>query len=231
MTDEAQGNNFEDVPARPASTRWSEDPVHDDDDDLAPPYVPGRSAPAASSDPDDFPFDQFAIDGSAEAAAVEETESESDDMGWSPADLDDRDDAASYSGSHGFDEGPGLDAELEPVTESDPVEQAESFETPEWEPDSEPEPEPDYDTEGTVFQPDGTIESEPSEPTDTSDTADAGQHRAGGVRAEQAAATLDRLAGMLREDGVEAVSREMDSDDRLTALVSSLLTGHLSTRR
>lgn len=209
MTDEAQGHNAENAPARPASTRWSEDPVQDDDA-LAPPYVPGRSTPAASTS-DDFPFDQFDIDGDGEVAHVEETVSDSGDRGWSPADLEDEDPADEWTRAYDVDDSSALDAELEPVLQSDTVEEAEPIESAEWEPETEPGSETD-----ARFEPDGTIDLEVS----SEDHA-----------AEEVASVLDRLARLLREDGEAAVRREMDSSDRLTALVSSLVSGHLSGRR
>lgn len=233
MTDEAHGYNSEDAPIRPASTRWTEDTVQDDavrdDDGLAPPYVPGRRTPSAaststtstSSSPpsttsdDDFPFDQFDIGGEADAAAPESPVREeaaaedergvTDDFGaeadetvWSPEELDEGDiddDAEPYGEwmpGYEEDDSSAVDAELEPITEEPPVEEVETEHR---------------------FEPDGSIETEPS-----------------GERAQEVAAVLDRLAGLLREEGEDAVRREMQSPDRLTALVSSLLSGHLSAR-
>lgn len=278
MTDEAQGYNSEDAPARPASTRWSEAPVQDDDE-LAPPYVPGRRSHAAASNSttssdSQFPFDPFDNDdeaGSAGHEAVVEGEaptagdagvageagvaddfgSQADELVWSPEDLDDggersgdderEHDEGSYarepSGEESFgsesygewspdyedDDTSAVDAELEPVTEEAPVEEAEA---------TEPEPPP-------PFEPDGSIEMEsPYEPDayepdayEPDPYAGAAQQEPADERVEEAAAILDRLAGLLRDEGEEAVRREMKSPDRLTALVSSLLSGHLSARQ
>lgn len=268
MTDEARGDNFEDAPVRPASTRWSEDPVREDEA-LAPPYVPGRR-PATAAPEEDFPFDQFDIEGgldtdtaepgiglgeeatAADTAAAtdagegtgvaEDVVPESDEMIWSPDDLDDGDEPfdpgerdrgrVSYAeapyaeesygewtpgyeadeGDEGEGEGEGdedlsaVDAELEPIADESPVEE---IEDPEVESPAEGGDGPEY-----RFEPDGSIEASPAEE---------------GV--EEVAAVLDRLAALLRDEGEDAVRREMESPDRLTALVSSVVSGHLSARR
>lgn len=47
---------------------------------------------------------------------------------------------------------------------------------------------------------------------------------------EEVAALLDRLARLLRDEGQEAVHREMKSSDRLTAVLAGVVAGYLSGR-
>lgn len=241
MTDEARGYNSEDAPARPASTRWSEDPVQDDDG-LAPPYVPGRRTQAATSEEEDFPFDQFDGEGETagdtdtaapeagvgeeatvvdEAGVAEDVGSETGARVWSPEDLEDDDEpvgrAEPEHGEGSYEEGSYGEetfGEWPPGYEDDDASAVDA----ELEPitDEAPIEEAEAAEVGPEhrFEPDGSIESAPSD-----------------ERVEEVAAVLDRLAGLLREEGEEAVRREMESPDRLTALMSSLLSGHLSARQ
>lgn len=268
MTDEAHGYNSEDAPVRPASTRWSDDTdpetVVQDDEDLAPPYVPGRRTPAAASTStsssttstststttpdDDFPFDQFDIDGDADAAApdssvgeeaaatsgsgvTEDPGSEADEMVWSPDELDggeveqgherfdqaEREYGEEFSGEEPSDEPTYAEDRYGEWTPPYEDEDDGSAVDAELEPLSEEAPVEQVEAADVEpehrFEPDGSIESGPDE------------------RVEEVAAVLDRLAGLLREEGEDAVRREMESQDRLTALVSSLLIGHLSARQ
>lgn len=250
MIDEAQGESLEDTPAPPASTRWAEDPVQDEGG-FAPPYVPGResAAPQASSgepssgepadteasgaeasgaeptgpeasgaeatgamsgatetadaggsfpfeaeSDDDFPFDQFNIEGDAEPAVEERAPADeyeaAGSMGWSPADLEEE------------EEGSEVEDDAEPPMESIP------------------------EAELVPIVDDPFADDAPAEEELVAEPAVSGA--ADGV--DEAAALLDRLARTLREDGEEALRREMDSPDRLTALLSGLVAGYLSGR-
>lgn len=237
MTDEAQGQNPEDTPAPPASTRWSEDPVPDEDV-LAAPYVPGREAAApapgteeATSEPvasgvpaevdevedepfpfeapeDDFPFDQFDIEGAPESAVAEEpappeqeTPAEeqraTETVGWSPADLDMEE-----------EEDTGWEPFAEPAVEAEPT--VEAAPAAESEPTREAEP---------VRELESVPEPELVPVTDAGSDAE-----------NEVAVLLDRLARLVRDEGEEALRREMESSDRLASLISGLLAGYLSGR-
>lgn len=225
MTDETVRPTSEDTPAPPASTRWVEPPLQEDDS-LASPFVPGRTgrsaadaaseqtapftdgAPApeappqeevretatveeatveevgpgsdeaettAETAPDDFPFDQFNLEGDEEEQPAEAAEEPVAGMGWSPTDLD-----------------------LEEAAEEP------------WQPEQPKAAEPE------AAQPGPTEAMEALEPVSGA--------------AEEAAAILERLARALRDDGVEGVRGEMDSTHRLTSLVASMVAGYVSGR-
>lgn len=232
MTDQAQGPNPEDAPAPPASTRWSEDPVRGDDT-LAPPFVPGRSASATpereaggagaappreptTSDPeDDFPFDQFDIEGSegeADEPAVA-ADSSADDMGWSPADL-------------GDEEATAVDEESAGSAPAPEPEEPDSW-SPPWSDVDQEAPSTEVSEAAEPLQP--VPATEPAEPeAEAADEAAVEPETA--VATEGVAAVLDRLAWTLREEGEEALRREMDSADRLTAVLAGVLTGYISGR-
>lgn len=243
MSHEAQGHDSHEAPVPPASTRWSEEPVAEDDA-LPPPFVPGRPRTAFASPPaeepadelaleppieaaveedapgpvdeepfpfdapyggevepeewaepetaeaasgipeDDFPFDQFDIEGQAEPSAEPEAVPSATDLGWSPADLD-----------------------LEALAEEEP-------------PESSREPTGSMGAEVVAATPEET----PAAPSEAEDTT------AGGDAAVEAAALLERLSEVLRREGEDGVRREMESPDRMTAILAGLLAGYVSGR-
>lgn len=251
MTDEGQEHGPDDTPAPPASTRWSEDAA-EDSDAIAPPFVPGRAAsdrtpvttgerspgaepeiepgPDAEEDAsspvggpaeDDFPFEEFDIDGAGGETAVEPPESSDEGVGapyadepevagtaWSPADL---------GHAEPREEAPGPEAGSEVEAESEPEPEVEAESEPLWE--AEPEPEPEVEPELAGAAGAGWVPG----PGPTSSAAVTGA-------AEEAAELLDRLSGMLRSEGEAAVRREMDSDDRLMAILAGVLAGYVSGR-
>lgn len=313
MTDEAQGHRPEEAPTPPASTRWSEEPVQDDDA-LAPPFVPGRSSTSAShaasdeetaaaepavvedgaveadeavpvdellerqdalpgqeigeetdgdadafpfetesresagigsgSDEDDFPFEQFDIEGG---------EAE-DDMSWSPASLygEEADEAGEFEGpgeaevdeaaageegepaalaEAGPDGFPGEDEEADGLPgqeeEVDPWAAVPEAEASEWEGDPEDQEDPWQSEEEDPWQSEQTGAAEPVESTGAE--REAGEATDAGAE-QEVARLLDDMARMLREEGASAIRREMESDDRLTAVLAGLVAGYLTGR-
>ena len=240
MTDEAHGQSHDDTPTPPASTRWSEDPVQDDES-LAPPFVPGRSAgptagataedrapapttpaepaPAPAEDEDEdalFPFEtSFGADEEPETVPEDDFPFDQFDIDGGAAPSTEEETGSGWS--------PSTDVEWEPEPTGEPLEPVEETSEPAEIPEAElvpldavSEPVVDVEVETTAEQED-VYEAEPVGPA-----ADSG--------AEEVAGLLDRLAGLLREEGAEAVRREMESSDRLTALLSGLIAGYLSGR-
>jgi hypothetical protein len=214
MTDESSRPTSEDMPAPPASTRWTEEPLQEDDA-LARPFVPGRSAaetpsrpaPVPGGDtpvqeatrpeettaepaPDAFPFEQFDLEGEggeeAPGAAAEIAETTAPPMGWTPADLNVEDVAV----------------EEEPAVE-EPAADAWAAQEPAAEAWAAEQP--------AAEQP-------------------AAEASVGDEPAREAAEVLERLAGLLRSDGLEAVRGEMQSSDRLTSLLAGLVAGYVTGR-
>jgi hypothetical protein len=212
MTREGQGEGPEDVERPLASTRWS-GPGGTPDDDLLPPFVPGRSRQPpdeAGTEEEALPFEspgawdepfQFEPDASREGI---------DDFGLPGEELPD---------GSGFDDAAPTDTPA-----GDP------WSTEAWVPEEadtdEPAVEP-WGTEEPGADPWATVEPSLDEPgTDETGAHDGGD---GGVAAELAM-RLEDLAARIRSDGAEGARAGMASSDRLTALLSSLIAGYLEGR-
>lgn len=240
MTDEAHGDTPEEGPAPPTSTRWSEDAVAEDDAP-PPPFVPGRPGPLAEAtpgtepavegtpeggaeptEPEPFPFelpvDADEPEAAEEAAAAEEdaaaTDTAEDDFPFERFDIEGRGkeagtpDRAGSASTAESDMGGGW-------SPADVLEQEREEVLPAAaEPAPEPEPEPFRD--GPAIP----AHAAPSSPAGPSDD-DA---------VEEAASLLDRLADTLRGEGEAGLRREIDSPDRLTAVLAGILAGYLSGR-
>ncbi len=236
MTDETSRPTSEDTPAPPASTRWTEDPLREDDA-LASPFVPGRSTPAAESEPAPATAPPFSRAAPArEAPPVEEAplvEDEPDDFPFDKFDLEGegqgRADAAPEAGIEADEQTSGATPEVaEPDAtgmgwtpadlDLDEVEEATAGgeQSGEQQGIEEPAAEESVAAEPAV---DMTAIQEPDDEAAT-----------GAGPAGEAAEVLERMAGLLRNDGLDAVRREMESSDRLTSLLAGLVAGYVSGR-
>lgn len=253
MTDETSRPTSEDTPAPPASTRWTEEPLHEDDA-VASPFVPGRSAPRTPTQPaptsseaqryyqDVAPWDEgrkdtpeaedapAVEDAPAEARASEPVaadtteESAPDSFPFDQFDLEGEDEAG--------DSGAAPDAEPGPAPEMGwtpgDLNVEETAEQPAIEEPTVEEPTAEGPTaeESTAEEP-AIEEPTAEEPVVAGPTA---REASGTEPAREAAEILERLAGLLRSEGVEAVQGEMQSADRLTSLLAGLVAGYVTGR-
>lgn len=250
MIDEAQGESLEDTPAPPASTRWAEDPVQDEGG-FAPPYVPGRESavPQATSGESTSGERSSTEASGAEATSTEASHAETSGAEATGA-VTGAPETADAEGSFPFegetdDDFPfdqfNIEGDAEPaVEERAPADEYEAAGTMGWSPadleeeeavsevgdDAEPPMESIPEAELVPIVDDPFAEEGAVEEELVADAAGSGA--ADGV--DEAAALLDRLARTLRDEGEEALRREMDSPDRLTALLSGLVAGYLSGR-
>lgn len=244
MIDEAQGDSPEDTPAPPASTRWAEDPVQDEGG-LAPPYVPGRETPvqaAASGEPTGGEPTGTEASG-AEASGVQPSDAEAADAISGAPETADAGGSFPFE-AEGDDDFPfdqfNLEGEAESAVEEEaPADEYEAAGTMGWSPadleeeeeglvgdDAEPPMESIPEVELVPIVDDPFIDEAPVEAELVAETAGSGVADS----VDEAAALLDRLARTLRDEGEEGLRREMDSPDRLTALLSGLVAGYLSGR-
>jgi hypothetical protein len=211
MTDETPRPTSEDTPAPPASTRWTEEPLPEDDT-LASPFVPGRTAdtgaemdppfsrPAPAQDapireeaapwedePDAFPFDHFDLEGEGRGGEPGET-------GGAPG------------GMRGEPGATGGAAEVgAPAAD-------------------------DTDAAGMGWTPADLDLDEAAAATEPPVAGTAAESPAVEDPAGEVAELLERMAALLRSEGVEAVRGEMESSHRLTALLAGLVAGYISGR-
>lgn len=236
-------------PTPPASTQWShqaETASGDDDEGLAPPFVPdGTVEPMAESAPPEAAAEEPAAEGPApaepttpepmdpEAGPADASEPEEDpfpfEAGW---DEEEKDPAGAGEAGDEFpvdafdiegedeevEEAAGPDDSAESAEPAEPVEPVEPAEP------VEPVERSPWDV-GPGIRP--TADEEPP--------ADARQPSEAGGAAEQTAAAdlaarLEDMAARLRDRGVEAAEVQMSSPDRFTALLAGLLAGYLSGR-
>lgn len=205
MTDESHGDGPDEAPIPPASTRWSEDALQDDDA-LAPPFVPGRqeSAPAREAGPESVPSPEI------EEAATEEESFPFDLPAGAEVADESREETA--AGEAAEDDFPFEQFDIEGESEEGAGAVTEAAQEPL--PDAAPDVIPDVQR---AAGPAGTDVAEPG--------------AAAGDTAGDVAALLDRLARTLRTEGEVGIRREMESPDRLTALLAGLVAGYLSGRR
>lgn len=197
MTDETHGAAPDEAPVPPTSTRWSEDAVAEDDAP-PPPFVPGRQEPPGeatpgmeATEPEPFPFDLH-VDAEERYAVEEEaaTVSAEDDFPFEEFDIEGK----------GGEAGTQDHAALADAAGSDPA---------------------------AAWSPADILEEERK---DAGSDASASSASPDTGAVEEAAALLDRLAGMLRSDGEAAMRRELHAPDRLTAVLAGILAGYLSGR-
>lgn len=205
MTDEAHGDTPEEAPAPPTSTRWSEDAVAEDDAP-PPPFVPGRGGPPAEATPGAEPAaGDGAPSGGAEPAGPEPFPFEL------PVDTEEREPAEAAAPEQ-------VAPAEEAAAATDRAEDDFPFEQ--------------FDIEGRGEEV-GTPDRAGSAATAGADT-DGGWSPPSAPPAadsiEETASLLDRMADVLRSEGEAGVRRELDSPDRLTAVLAGILAGYLSGR-
>lgn len=186
----------------------------------------GSGLPAAATG-EAFPFDQFSGESAGEERDEEHAGSGAPESGWSPLDVYEEGDggeeeaAVEPGGPEEPEAGPDGGADEPWAEQADPW-TAESSVEPQQEaiPAAEPVSEP------VTREPlAGELAAE-DEGRETEEPEAAGSGGAG----EEVASLLDRMARRIREEGPEAVRREMESDDRLTSLLAGLLAGYLTGR-
>lgn len=202
MTDETSRPNSEDMPTPPASTRWTEEPLQEDDS-LASPFVPGRSAGATRSLPDPASSGEA---GPKEASPWEE----SGDTPTVP------------------------DATVEEVVPEPGAEETAMETAPDTFPfeqfDLEDEDEGEAQAQGAATEVDEDDAATMGWTPADLHLEEVTDEPAGVEPAREAAEVLERLAGLLRSGGMEAVRGEMGSSDRLTSLLAGLLAGYVTGR-
>jgi hypothetical protein len=219
MTREGQGRGPEDAQRPLASTRWS-GPDAGADDELLPPFVPGRSRQT--------PAEPEVVEPASEAQVTDHEEAVAD-TGESVTTGDEavkEEEAFPFDSPGGWDESfpfdPG-EVETEPAFADLPGGEGEPFDMSGFE---EPPQE-------NAFQAD-TRQAEPwSEDAwapegDESESVEADQGVSGA--AEDMAARLEDLAARIRSEGADGARAGMLSDDRITALLSTLIAGYLGGR-
>lgn len=216
MTDEAHGLTADEAPVPPASTRWSEDAVADDETP-PPPFVPGReeafTAAMPGEEPDagevpseggtapaesePFPFEMPLEEEADEEEALAPADSAEDDFPIDRFDIEGR----------GEEAGPPPQAEAAATAEPELAGGGSPANVLEQEREDVAAPEP---------------EAELRTPSPHAPAAE--------PAVTEVVALLEYLADMLRSEGEAAVRRELDSPDRLTAVLAGLLAGYLSGR-
>lgn len=206
MTREGQGGDPEDV-QRPASTRWSE-PDAASDDALLPPFMPGRSRGQPAPRPATAEPPESAAEPPVDAAPewdVPESE---------PAFGPDADDEAfPFDGPESWDVAAPAEARDGEDRPEGPGETGLPGEASPW-------------------------ATAPEEQADAE--APSGEEWVGGTwlreappvvgAADEVADRMRHLAARIRRDGASAARSEMESDDRLTALLATLIAGYLEGR-
>lgn len=220
MTDETHGDTPEEAPAPPTSTRWSEDAVAEDDAP-PPPFVPGRGGPPAEATPGAEPAaGDRAPEGGTEPAGPEPFPFEL------PVEAAEREPAEAAAPEQ---VAPAEEEVTEQVAPAVEEEEAAAAATDRAEDDF---PFEQFDIEGrgeAVGTPDragsaATAGSDPGggwSPPSAPPAADS---------IEETATLLDRMADVLRSEGEAGVRRELDSPDRLTAVLAGILAGYLAGR-
>jgi hypothetical protein len=239
MSQERQGPHPDDTP-RPVTTRWSEDPAVDDDD-LARPFVPGRSRPpepssGASETPNADESPVFGLDEENAPFPFE-----------GPADSGPGQDVVPA-----FESGPPLSGPTDDAPE-DPGAPEDEFPFAALDQDLDPADALEVEADRSDFLPgDGgavtteedAVDAGPGpdgwEPFEPGEAEGAGDAEAEAVPAEsepapsdaveEVAGLLERLARQLRTEGVTGLEAELTSPDRLAALVAGVLAGYVSGR-
>jgi hypothetical protein len=215
MTREEQGRDPQDVERPLASTRWSESGAVPDDE-LLPPFMPGRNRqPPAEHAPetvDSQPESEPSAEADWTGTDTEVVEPVSEGF------VTDHQDAVAHT-----DE--AVTGQDEAVTE----EEAFPFETPgAWdEPYAFDSDSQNADSDEPAVEPWGEAMAEPwgaeeaaAEPWDAEEPA----------AAAELAQRLEDLAARIRAEGADGARAGMNSSDRLTALLSTLIAGYLEGR-